>query len=87
MDASRTIHPLARFEGDSNPTLSGAGGVPNFDFILFDNYKQQVQALLDLHIDVMWNSPIAHVMCKKQAAIVSLGMTDKTRITTLSLYA
>jgi hypothetical protein len=59
--------------------LVGKGCVPTFDFILFNNYKQQVQVLLDLHIDVARNVPIAHVMCKNQAVIGSLGMRDADR--------
>jgi hypothetical protein len=49
------------------------GGVPNFDYVLFSNYEQQVRALLDSHIDISWNGPIAHVMSEERAAVVSLG--------------
>jgi phosphonate transport system substrate-binding protein len=55
------------------------GGVPNFDYVLFSNYEQQVRALLDSHIDIAWNGPIAHVMCEERAAVVSLGMRDVDR--------
>lgn len=55
------------------------GGVPDFDFVLFSNYEQQVRALLDSHIDIAWNGPIAHVMCEERASIVSLGMRDVDR--------
>jgi dimethylaniline monooxygenase (N-oxide forming) len=55
------------------------GGVPNFDYVLFSNYEQQVRALLDSHIDIAWNGPIAHVMSEERAAVVSLGMRDVDR--------
>lgn len=55
------------------------GGVPNFDYVLFSNYEQQVRALVDSHIDIAWNGPIAHVMCEERAAVVSLGMRDVDR--------
>ena len=28
------------------------GGIPNFDYVLFSNYEQQVRALLNSHIDI-----------------------------------
>jgi len=56
-------------------------GVP-FDYVLFTNYEQQVQALLSGYIDVAWNGPIAHVMTQALAdaqrlgPVSSLGMRD-----------
>jgi len=55
-------------------------GVP-FDFVVFATYERQVRALLEGHIDVAWNGPLAHVLAQEQAAkrglsIVGLGMRD-----------
>ncbi|MDA1018493.1 MAG: PhnD/SsuA/transferrin family substrate-binding protein [Planctomycetota bacterium] len=59
--------------------FNGAG-VP-FDFVLFSNYERQVQALLDQHIDVAWNTPLAHVRIKHHTGgqSLSLGMRDSDR--------
>ena len=35
-------------------------GVP-LDFALFSNYERQVESLLQGHIDIAWNTPLAHV--------------------------
>ena len=40
-------------------------GVP-MDFVLFSNYERQVQSLLDGHVDIAWNTPLAHVRVKQQ---------------------
>lgn len=55
-------------------------GVP-FDYILFTNYEAQVRSLVNGHIDVAWNGPIAHVMTEQLAPgnVVSLGMRDVDR--------
>jgi cation diffusion facilitator CzcD-associated flavoprotein CzcO len=55
-------------------------GVP-FDYILFTNYEAQVHSLVNGHIDVAWNGPIAHVMTEQLAPgnVVSLGMRDVDR--------
>ena len=55
-------------------------GVP-FDFVLFSNYERQVQALLDRHIDIAWNTPLAHVRIKHHTdgQSLSLGMRDSDR--------
>ena len=55
------------------------------DYVLFSNYEQQVKALIDGHIDIAWNGPIAHVLTQKIAAkrglkTVSLGMRDVDRV-------
>ncbi|HET8643857.1 MAG TPA: phosphate/phosphite/phosphonate ABC transporter substrate-binding protein [Vicinamibacteria bacterium] len=52
-----------------------------FDFALFSNYERQVQSLLAGHIDVAWNTPLAHVRAQKaaQGRTVSLGMRDTDR--------
>ena len=42
-----------------------AEGVP-MDFALFSNYERQVETLLKGHIDVAWNTPLAHVRVRKQ---------------------
>ncbi|KAL3790471.1 hypothetical protein HJC23_012027 [Cyclotella cryptica] len=60
-----------------------AGGSDPFDFCLFTNYPAQVRALLDGHIDVAWNGPIAHVMAERGVqtsdSLLSLGMRDVDR--------
>src|SRR6058998_25831 len=55
-------------------------GVP-FDFALFSNYERQLQALLQGHIDIAWNTPLAHVRAKEQTGgrSLSLGMRDSDR--------
>jgi phosphonate transport system substrate-binding protein len=55
-------------------------GVP-MDFVLFSNYERQVKSLLDGHIDIAWNTPLAHVRVKEgsQGASLSLGMRDSDR--------
>ena len=42
-----------------------AQGVP-IDFALFSNYERQVEALLAGHIDIAWNTPLAHVRVKRR---------------------
>ena len=58
--------------------LIKAGGkdLQKFDFVLYTNYEQQVRALLNGHIHIAWNGPLAHVMAEHRAPIVSLGMRD-----------
>ena len=55
-------------------------GVP-FDFALFSNYERQVEELLAGHIDLAWNTPLAHVRVKQRTSgrSVSLGMRDSDR--------
>ena len=51
------------------------------DFALFSNYERQVEELLAGHIDVAWNTPLAHVRVQKRTAgrSRSLGMRDSDR--------
>jgi ABC-type phosphate/phosphonate transport system substrate-binding protein len=55
-------------------------GVP-MDFALFSNYERQVEELLKGHIDVAWNTPLAHVRVQKRTEhrSKSLGMRDSDR--------
>jgi len=53
-------------------------GVP-LDFALFSNYERQVEELLAGHIDIAWNTPLAHVRVKQRIDSVSLGMRDSDR--------
>jgi ABC-type phosphate/phosphonate transport system substrate-binding protein len=55
-------------------------GVP-LDFALFSNYERQVEELLAGHIDIAWNTPLAHVRVKERTGgrSVSLGMRDSDR--------
>lgn len=49
-----------------------------FDFVLFSNYERQVQSLLAGHIDIAWNTPLAHVRVQHHTdgKSLSLGMRD-----------
>jgi phosphonate transport system substrate-binding protein len=51
------------------------------DFCLFSNYERQVESLLAGHIDIAWNTPLAHVRVKKrtEGKSISLGMRDSDR--------
>lgn len=55
-------------------------GAP-MDFVLFSNYERQVELLLKGHIDVAWNTPLAHVRVRERTgnASRSLGMRDSDR--------
>ena len=55
-------------------------GAP-MDFALFSNYERQVEALLAGHIDVAWNTPLAHVRVQRrtEGRSLSLGMRDTDR--------
>lgn len=55
-------------------------GVP-FDFALFSNYERQVEQLLGGHIDVAWDTPLAHVRVQRgtDGRSLSLGMRDSDR--------
>lgn len=55
-------------------------GTP-LDFALFSNYERQVESLLAGHVDVAWNTPLAHVRIRQRSggASVSLGMRDADR--------
>src|SRR5260370_4788876 len=37
------------------------------DYVLYSNYERQVEALIDGHIHVAWNSPLAWVRARRQA--------------------
>jgi phosphonate transport system substrate-binding protein len=57
-----------------------AVGVP-MDFCLYSNYERQVESLLAGHVDVAWNTPLAHARVKRRTggASLSLGMRDSDR--------
>lgn len=57
-----------------------AQGVP-MDVVLFSNYERQIDFLLKGHIDVAWNTPLAHVRIKNRTdgKSLSLGMRDSDR--------
>lgn len=57
-----------------------AQGCP-LDFALYSNYERQVEALLAGHVDVAWNTPLAHVRVRRRTAgaSLSLGMRDSDR--------
>lgn len=51
------------------------------DFVLFSNYERQVEELLAGHVDVAWNTPLAHVRVRRRTGgrSISLGMRDTDR--------
>ena len=51
------------------------------DFALFSNYERQVEELIKGHIDIAWNTPLAHVRVRQRTggASLSLGMRDSDR--------
>src|SRR6267142_6096538 len=55
-------------------------GVP-LDFALFSNYGRQVEELLRGHIDIAWNTPLAHVQVRRrtEGRSLSLAMRDSDR--------
>ena len=55
-------------------------GVP-MDFALFSNYERQIDELLKGHIDIAWNTPLAHVRVRERTgdSSHSLGMRDSDR--------
>jgi ABC-type phosphate/phosphonate transport system substrate-binding protein len=55
-------------------------GAP-MDFALFSNYERQVKSLLAGHVDVAWNTPLAHVRVRRATGgkSTSLGMRDSDR--------
>jgi phosphonate transport system substrate-binding protein len=44
------------------------------DFVLFSNYERQVELLLKGHIDIAWNTPLAHVRVQRQTENTSLSL-------------
>src|SRR5690348_11505266 len=51
------------------------------EFALFSNYERQVESLLAGHIDIAWNTPLAHVRVQRrtQGRSRALGMRDSDR--------
>ena len=51
------------------------------DFALFSNYEREVEELLKGHIDITWNTPLAHVRVRERTGdtSLSLGMRDSDR--------
>ena len=51
------------------------------DFALFSNYERQVEELIKGHIDIAWNTPLAHVRVRQRTGgtSLSLGMRDSDR--------
>ena len=51
-----------------------------FDFVLFTSYERQLESLLNGHIDVAWNGPLAHARLQRLVpGTISLGMRDVDR--------
>jgi ABC-type phosphate/phosphonate transport system substrate-binding protein len=53
----------------------------SLDFALFSNYERQVEELLKGHVDIAWNTPLAHVRVQRrtEGRSRSLGMRDSDR--------
>jgi ABC-type phosphate/phosphonate transport system substrate-binding protein len=53
----------------------------DMDFALFSNYERQVEELLKGHLDIAWNTPLAHVQVQQRSGnkSLSLGMRDSDR--------
>jgi phosphonate transport system substrate-binding protein len=51
------------------------------DIALYSNYERQVATLLKGHIDIAWNTPLAHVRVRQltDGKSLSLGMRDSDR--------
>jgi ABC-type phosphate/phosphonate transport system substrate-binding protein len=51
------------------------------DFVLFSNYERQVESLTAGHVDVAWNTPLAHARVRRKTGhrSRSLGMRDSDR--------
>jgi ABC-type phosphate/phosphonate transport system substrate-binding protein len=47
-----------------------------FDYVLYSNYERQVEALLDGHIHVAWNSPLAWVRAARMGDVRAVAMRD-----------
>ena len=68
-----------------------ARGFP-FDYVLFSNYERQVAALLQGHVHVAWNSPLAWIEARELAArrglrAEALAMRDTDRDLTSVIVA
>jgi phosphonate transport system substrate-binding protein len=48
----------------------------DFDYVLYSNYERQVEALVDGHIHVAWNSPLAWVRAARMGDVRALAMRD-----------
>jgi ABC-type phosphate/phosphonate transport system substrate-binding protein len=53
----------------------------SMDFALYSNYERQVGSLLQGHIDIAWNTPLAHVRAQQlgKGRSAALGMRDSDR--------
>ena len=50
----------------------------DFDYVLYSNYERQAADLVDGRIDAAWNSPLAWVRSRPQAAARGLSLTPVT---------
>jgi ABC-type phosphate/phosphonate transport system substrate-binding protein len=49
------------------------------DFALFSSYERLIEALLHGHVDIAWNSAIAHVRVKRRTEGKSIGIAMRDR--------
>ena len=63
-----------------------AQGCP-IDYVFYSNYELQVQALLDGHIHIAWNSPLAWLDAQRRSGnkcrAIAMRDTDRDRVTHL----
>lgn len=61
----------------------GANGCP-IDIVFYTNYERQVEALLNGHIDIAWNSPLAWLDAQRQSGdscrAIAMRDTDCDRV-------
>ncbi len=53
-----------------------AGRGLGFDYVLYPNYERQVEALVEGHIHVAWNSPLAWVRAARMGEMRAVAMRD-----------
>jgi phosphonate transport system substrate-binding protein len=46
----------------------------SLDYVLYSNYERLVESLIDAHIDVAWNSPLAWVRARRLAAAAGVSV-------------
>jgi phosphonate transport system substrate-binding protein len=46
----------------------------SLDYVLYSNYERLVESLIDGHIDVAWNSPLAWVRARRLAAAAGVSV-------------
>jgi len=75
---------------DTIKQFFAAEGCP-IDYVFYSNYELQVRALLDGHIDIAWNSPLAWVDVVRQSGgrcrALAMRDTDRDRVANVVVRA